>query len=254
VSNNFLARIFDWLGEAFEKFNPSAYRFIAAILPYLTPFPVAWLTAHSSEKFLGFTPEIAFIFVVSLEGIGLWLTSLFVDGVVDWIRSRNWKTGAIVLVLGSAVSAYIYILVSLNVSLESVSGVVNPIYSRVVTLLCFLPLITGIGNGYYKLKLRADTVSEESHKYQLDLAERIRKEKNEARRETKLINAGIDPRSISQPQQFQTVVSQPSRVVKSDWRLLDESERELVRHHLTVPQIMEKHNLSRSSAFEWKKK
>ena len=132
--SNFLAGWFDWLGEVFEKFNPSAYRFLGAVLPYLTPLPVAWLTAHSAEEFLNFTPTIAFIFVFVLEGIGLWFTSLLVDSVVDWVRSRNWKTGAVVFVLAFAVAAYMYLLVSLNVLLEES---VNPIYSQVVTLLCF---------------------------------------------------------------------------------------------------------------------
>lgn len=107
TNSNFLATAFDWLGEAFEKFNPSAFRFLAASLPYLTPFPIAWLTSHSSEQYLHFTPAIAFIFVFSLEGIGLWFTSLLVDAVVDVIRSRNQKAVLIVIILGLAVTAYI---------------------------------------------------------------------------------------------------------------------------------------------------
>jgi hypothetical protein len=250
LKNNFLANFFDWLGEVFEKFNPSAYRFLGATLPYLTPLPVAWLTAYSAEKFLNFTPTIAFIFVFVLEGIGLWFTSLLVDAVVDWIRSRNWKTAAIVFVLGAAVLAYIYLLVSLNVLLEDN---VNPVRSQVITLLCFLPLISGIGNGYYKLKLKSETASENDKIYEQDKEERIRKEKNELRLQGKLIKAGIDPR---QPvQQYQSV--SPSVVPnapKGDWRLLDENDRNRCRHQLTASQIMSEFRVSRATAFEWKKK
>lgn len=176
-TSNFLATAFDWLGEAFEKFNPSAFRFLAAALPYLTPFPIAWLTSHSSEQYLHFTPTIAFIFVFSLEGIGLWFTSLLVDAVVDVIRSKNQKAVLIVIVLGLAVTAYIYILVSLNVTLESVNGIIDPTYAKVVTILCFLPLITGIGNGYYKLQLKTNTIADESIIYERNKEEIIRKEK-----------------------------------------------------------------------------
>jgi len=95
-NSNWLAQIFDWLGEVFERFNPSAFRFLAAVLPYLTPLPVAWLTAHSASDFLDFPPNIAFVFVFALEGVGLWFTSLLVDAVVDWVRSHNVKTFAMV--------------------------------------------------------------------------------------------------------------------------------------------------------------
>lgn len=249
MKNNFLANFFDWLGEVFEKFNPSAYRFLGATLPYLTPLPVAWLTAHSAEKFLDFTPTIAFIFVFVLEGIGLWFTSLLVDGVVDWIRSRNWKTGAIVVVLGSAVLAYIYLLVSLNVLLEDNQ---NQIRSQVITLLCFLPLISGIGNGYYKLKLKSETVAENAVRYEQDKEERIRKEKNDAKRETKLIKAGIDPRLPIQ--QYQSVVpSVVPKQPKSDWRLLSTAERNALRS-MSAKEIMKEYGIGESTAFAWKAK
>lgn len=249
MDNNFLAKAFDWLGEVFEKFNPSAYRFLGAVLPYLTPLPVAWLTASSAEKFLGFTPSIAFIFVFVLEGIGLWFTSLLVDAVVDWIRSRNWKSGTIVIILSAAVLAYVYLLVSLNVLLKGNAG---SIYSQVVTLLCFLPLISGIGNGYYKLKLRTDKQIEESKNYEREREKQEREDRKQARLESKLLKHGFDPRQ--QVRQFQETIPTVKLSVKSDWRLLDEKERNLVRHNLSVPEIMEKHQVSRATAFEWKKK
>lgn len=160
MNRNFLASLFDWLGDALERFSPSAFRFLAAFLPYLTPIPVAWLTSQSSAEFLGFSSTIAFIFVFVLEGIGLWFTSLLVDAVVDWVRSKNWKSAAPVVLFGMAVTAYVYILVNLNVTLEEATGSSTPSLSRVITLLCFLPLLTGIGNGYYKLKLDYKTQSE----------------------------------------------------------------------------------------------
>jgi len=180
---NWLAFIFDWFGDALERFNPSAFRFLAASLPYLTPVPVAWLTAYSSSQFLSFPQEIAFIFVFALEGIGLWFTTMLVDSVVDWVRSKNWKSFVPVLLFSAAVVAYVFILVDLNVTLEKATGNVKPALSRVITLLCFLPLITGIGNGYYKLKLDYKTETEVSKLHSEELEAQIRKEKREERLE-----------------------------------------------------------------------
>ena len=67
------------------------------------------------------------------------------------------------------VAAYVYILVSLNVTLEQAVGNQTLQLSRVITLLCFLPLLTGIGNGYYKLKLDYRTQSELSKLHQEDV-------------------------------------------------------------------------------------
>lgn len=176
MNTNWLANIFDRIGETFEKFNPSAYRFLAAVLPYATPLPVAWLTSHSASEFLGFPPNISFIFVFALEGIGLWFTGLLVESVVDWIRSRNWKTFAIVIVFGLVVFAYAYLLVNLNVTLESSLGNSNPTLSKIITMMCFLPLLTGVGNGYYKLKVEHKTKEQESLEYERQMQERIRQE------------------------------------------------------------------------------
>lgn len=190
MNNNVLARFFDWMGDALERFNPSAFRFLAATLPYLTPIPVAWMTAHSASKFLSFTPQVAFILVFSLEGIGLWFTTMFVDAVVDWVRSRNWKSFVPVVLFSFTVTAYVMILVSLNVTLEEANGTINPALSRVVTLFCFLPLITGVGNGYYKLKLEHKTETQKAKEHQEEIDEKIRKEKREERLERLRIKTG----------------------------------------------------------------
>lgn len=180
---NILANFFDWIGDALERFNPSAFRFLAAVLPYLTPIPVAWLTAHSSSEFLSFTPIVAFIFVFALEGIGLWFTTMLVDSVVDWVRSKNWKSFVPVLLFSATVWAYVYLLVNLNVTLEQASGNVNPALSKVITLLCYLPLITGVGNGYYKLKLEHKTSTEIAKLHQEEVDAKIRAEKSSERLE-----------------------------------------------------------------------
>lgn len=221
MKTTWLGNVFDWLGETFERFNPSAFRFLAAVLPYLTPFPVAWLTAHSASDFLDFTPTVAFIFVFALEGIGLWFTSLLVDAVVDWIRSRNIKTFSLVGIFALVVFVYISILVTLNVTLEASVGNSNPSLSKVITLLCYLPLLTGIGNGYYKLKLEGRRYQELSKREETLLAEKIRQENRQDRMERYKIKHGNLP---SPSQTFQQVSGnfphqeETFQKLSSDWR------------------------------------
>lgn len=182
MKTNWLARIFEWLGDVFEKFNPSAFRFLAAVLPYMTPLPVAWLTSASSSKFLGFPKEVAFIFVFTLEGIGLWFTALLVDSVVAWVRSRNPKTFSVVALFALVVTIYVALLVNLNVTLEEATGTGNKAHARVITLLCFLPLLTGIGNGYYKLVLEHKTEVEIARDLEIRKREEEKKERMEIER------------------------------------------------------------------------
>ncbi len=250
-NSKWLANLFEWLGEVFETFNPAAFRFLAAFLPYLTPFPVAWLTMKSAEKFLAFTPAVAFTFVFALEGLGLWFTSLFVDAIIAWIRSRNIKSFALVALFGAVVSAYVYLLINLNVTLK---GGNDPVLQDVITLLCFLPLLSGIGNGYYKWNLE-QKVEQKSEKEAAKLLEEKRhQEKRQDKRESKLLKHGINPLT-----QYQATVQvadpAPEKPKgKSDWRLLTTEERYEVVHILSIPQIMKKYPIAESTAYLWKAK
>ena len=250
IKSTWLADTFDWLGESFERFNPAAFRFLAAFLPYSTPFPVAWLTAQSAEEFLHFTPAIAFIFVFGLEGMGLWFTSLFMDAVIDWIISRNAKTSVLVLLFGLVVAAYVYLLVNLNVTLKINSGESNQNLERVITLLCFLPLLTGIGNGYYKWKLDQEAKKTKSTEVNANLEEFHYQNKREDRLKSKMIKAGMNPTL-----QFQSVVeSIPLDIPKDDWRVLSPKEKHDIQHNLSVKEIMKKYGVSRATAYNWKAK
>lgn len=192
-NKNWLADVFDYLGEIFERFNPAAFRFLAAFLPYLTPLPVAAISQANATKFLDLSSGISGVLVFGLEGIGLWFTSLFVDSVVEAIRSRNWKAWLNVLMFAVAVTVYVVILVNINVIIEQSSGNTNPAYSRVVTLLCFLPLITGIGNGYYKLKLEQKTDTEQAQERELKRQDDIRHEQNDLKLKKAAMKHGYNP-------------------------------------------------------------
>lgn len=251
MNNNFLATMFDWLGEVFEKFNPAAFRFLAAFLPYLSPIPVAWITQQSAGAYLHFNNTVGFIFVFTLEGIGLWFTSLLVDSIVDWIKSRNKNAWIITFVLSMAVLAYITILISLNVLLESSTDGYTTTYGIVVGLLCILPLITGIGNGYYKFQLKSNSSITSDHEYQRNLDEKIRQEKREDRLNGKLIKAGINP--LFRAPAYQESVEEVALSPKKDWRLLTHSER-IELKNLSAKEIMKKYGIGESTAFSWKAK
>lgn len=216
-----LAEIIKSIGITFEKANPAVFRTLAAVLPYSTPTPVAWLTMRNAAKFLSFDPWVAFVFVFGLEGMGLWFTSMFVDAVVAWVRSRNWKSFFVVVLLGSVVAAYVYLLVNLNVILDA--GNESEVYSRVVTLLCFLPLLTGIGNGYYKLQLDNRDKQEEQTAY-----ERERYEKDEERRKDERIQKAAIKHGINPLVSFQQIV--PTPVVEQVERFASDFHEEIVSY------------------------
>lgn len=249
-----LANFFESLGEMFEKFNPAAFRFLAAVLPYSTPFPVAWLTMKSAETFLSFTPAVAFTFVFGLEGMGLWFTSLFVDSIIDVIRSRNGKTIALVVLFGVVVAAYVFLLVNLNVTLKASSGDSDPALERVITLLCFLPLLTGVGNGYYKWKLEQEAKAEEKEAQTIQREDEIRKENNDLKLKKAMVKGGMNPLVTYQSDTVSVPVPEKKVEKRSDWRLLTPEQRYEVVHILTVPQIMEKYSLAESTAYLWKSK
>lgn len=249
-NSRWLADVFEWLGETFEVFNPAAFRFLAAFLPYLTPFPVAWLTMKSAEVFLNFTPGVAFAFVFGLEGMGLWFTSLLVESFIAWIRSRNAKTFGLVILFSLVVGAYVFLLINLNVTLK---GGNDPVLQDVITLLCFLPLLSGIGNGYYKWSLEQKTEVKHEKSKQEELEERRHQEKRQDKREARMLKAGISPIT-----QYQSTVQAPPETIKKekkdDWRLLSAQEKYEVRHVLSPEEIMSKFGVSRATAYNWKSK
>ena len=190
---NILANIFDWIGEVFERLSPAMFRMLSTVLPYLTPLPVAWLTAHSASTFLGFPTNISVVFVVMLEGIGLWATTELVDSFVEAVRSPNWKSWGVVAFLVVVVLAYVSLLISLNVTLEKAVGNVNPVYSYVLTLICFLPLIAGSLNGYRKVKLERKTEMQIAKENQEARDAQIRQEQMDFKLKKAALKQGFNP-------------------------------------------------------------
>lgn len=192
-ASKILAYIVDWVGDVFEHLSPAMFKMLSTVLPYLTPLPVAWLTAHSAAQFLGFTPEISVVFVVMLEGIGLWSTTELVDAFVEGVRSRTWKAWGVVAFLAVVVITYVALLISLNVTLEKAIGNVNPTYSFILTLICFLPVIAGSLNGYRKVKLERKTELVIAKEQQDAKEAQMRAEKYDHKLKMKAVDKGFNP-------------------------------------------------------------
>lgn len=210
MKTTWLADFAEKISITFEKFNPALFRLLATVLPYSTPLPVAWYTSRSAQTFLEFTPEISGVFVFGLEGMGILFTSLFVDSVIDWIRSRNFKTFALVAIFGVVVIAYVSLLVNLNVTLEQINNPDNnQALSQVITLMCFLPLLTGIGNGYYKWKLESKSALDNDKEYERSIAEKEAERRSLERRERNHLKYGKQlGQSATYPAETKSVAKQ----------------------------------------------
>lgn len=253
MKTTWLAEFAEKVSITFEKFNPALFRLLATVLPYATPLPVAWYTSRSAQTFLHFTPGISGVFVFGLEGMGILFTSLFVDSVIDWIRSRNVKTFALVAIFGVVVIAYVYLLVNLNVTLEQINNPdKNSALSQVITLMCFLPLLTGIGNGYYKWKLESKSLQDENAQYKRDADEREKERRSQERIKKAEIQAGINHEKVVYALENSTAQGNADPR-KSDWRQLTDDEKYEARYVLSVPQLLKKYNIGKSTAYAWKK-
>ena len=142
---------FQSLTEIIRAMSPSIFAFIETTLPYTTPMPIALISSASAATFFGLKGFGAFLFVYSLEGIGLISTSKLVEHVVIFIRSRNVKTAIAIAVLAGTVVVYITILVSLNVKIHKEFTDEN--FKQALTLICYLPLLAGVLNGLTLVKI-----------------------------------------------------------------------------------------------------
>lgn len=190
---NILARLLDWLSEVFDVASPSLYKMLSTLVPYLAPVPVALLTAGSSIKYLGMSGWGAGIFVFVLDGLGILATVTLVSVVVDFIRSRNWKTLFMVLLFVAANIFYIQIVVSLNVRLAEALGNADPIKAKVLTLISWLPILAGVMNGYFVLTSRQKTETEKAQERQAEIDAQIRHEKLDHRLKMRAVDKGFNP-------------------------------------------------------------
>lgn len=167
--------------ETIENANPAIFAFLSTILPFLTPFPIAAITAISAETYLfAGNLAISWIFVAVLEGLGLLVTSYLTDAVLSYIKARNPKEVWKIILLAVVTVVYITLLIGLNVKLKAANSEADQTYLTVITLMCFLPLISGVLYGYNRFNRQAkrDEASEVDYQRQLE-NERWEKERQD---------------------------------------------------------------------------
>jgi hypothetical protein len=223
----------DYATEAIKAANPSAYSLVETTLPYTTPTPIAVITAASASTYFGLKGFWAFLFVYSLEGIGLVATTKFVESIVVVIRSRNSKNIIMTLVLLAAVVTYIVILVSINVTIHK-EFAADPAFGFALTLICFLPLIAGTLNGVSQIKetdrRTQKAIDDEKERLRLEeiaLTEKHRLEDKEERFRRYLIKKGFNPDAAQSPMNTPPVPQQQRDKMPGDFKeyvfkLLDE--------------------------------
>lgn len=143
--------LFQNITEAIRAISPSIFSFLETTMPYTTPMPIALISASSVATFFGLKGAGAFLFVYSLEAIGLVSTSKLVETIVEFVKGRNIKTLIVIVVLSAVVYAYITILVSLNVKIHK--DFTDKDFTQALTLICYLPLIAGTLNGLGLMKI-----------------------------------------------------------------------------------------------------
>ena len=181
-----MKQFFDTLTMIIRAASPSIYAFIETTLPYSSPAPIAIISSASAATFFGLKGLGAFLFVYSLEGIGLISTSKLVEHIVIFIRSRNVKTAITIAVLTITVIVYITILVSLNVRIHEEFTDDN--FKQALTLICYLPLIAGILNGLTLVKTEDVNAAELKNK----LAEEHYQQNRSDRLKLKALDKGVN--------------------------------------------------------------
>jgi hypothetical protein len=200
----------------FEGIAKFLYALLPTILPYSTPLPIAMITASSAETFFGMTPFIAGVFVFSLEGLGVWSTTTFIDKFVEWIRSRNPKVAWMSAIMALVVVAYIAVLILLNVVLK---GNNSTAYRWAVTLVCFLPFIAGILNGFRKVDLQDNDMWALRHAEETATKDKERDNKHELAKMRTLAKHGFNPLANDAKEEAATASTRdPKTKHASDYR------------------------------------
>jgi len=186
-----LVSLFDGVKQAVEHANPSIFALIATLLPFALPLPVAFMTAHSAQKFFSWDPWAANVLGYGLEGLGLLAWVKFVDAILEHVKSKNPKVSLVILLYAGVSLVYEILLIFVNVILARQDGAGNN-YVVVLTCICLLPALSAMLYGHqkqaaeYKLTqehTEAAALAERERIEAKEQAERERQERREDRKE-----------------------------------------------------------------------
>lgn len=241
--------------KVIEDANPAIFALLATLLPFLTPFPIAALTAISAETYLfDGHMTISWIFVAVLEGLGLLVTSYLTDAVLKYIGSKNTREVWKIFLLGVVTIVYIAILIGLNVQLKAANSQSDPAYLLIITLMCFLPLISGVLYGYAKFNRDTKAKETSDEQYQRELEEKRYEDNRKDKMTRYQIKKGVPLTEYSSTTSQPQVPPKPAKEPSNSWRNVRKSipTEDLIwitRHSRS--QVAEKYNLPSSTARNW---
>jgi hypothetical protein len=164
--------IFDFARDVIEGTSKPLNSFLAVSLPLVAAFAMAILTSGNLVKYLGMDSQESKIYAFLFEGLAIFVFTQLVTAIVSWVKSKNSKTIILIWILSILAICYMAVIISVNVSLQSVNGV-EGIDIFVYFMLSLMTPITGISYGYYLLVMKDN----EEHMDSKNLAETIRLEK-----------------------------------------------------------------------------
>ena len=194
------------------------------------------------------------VFVAVLEGLGLLVTSYLTDAVLKYIGSKNpkeiWKIG----LLGIVTIVYIAILVGLNVQLKSANSDASPTYLTIITLMCFLPLISGVLYGYAKFNRDAKEKERADETYQKTQSEKHYEDTRNDKMTRYKIKKGVPLTEFSSitvtPVLPPVEVKEPSNSFRNIRKSIPDQDLIWITKH-TRSQVAEKYKLPLSTARNW---
>jgi len=183
-----LARImvdlFDGAKNAIDHANPSLFALVATLLPFALPLPVAFMTAHSAQKFFGWEAWAANVLGFGLEGLGLLAWVKLVDSVLDYIRSDNKKITITIWMYATVALIYEILLIFVNAVLAWRDGA-NWDYVIVLVCVCLLPALSAMLYGHQRRTV--ETQLEQERREAKEQAEKIRQERRADRKEAQAL-------------------------------------------------------------------
>ena len=168
----------DGLNEAVEHSSSPLFGVVATFLPFALPIPVAFMTAHSAQKFFAWEAWQANILGLGIEGLGLlvwvWLVECFI--------SEDETLRAAIRLPAAVAVAYELTLIILNVVLAWSEGA-GFLYGFGLLLICLLPAMSAAMYGFQRRQVRNVLAAKEADRKAE--AERTRQERREERREAR---------------------------------------------------------------------
>ena len=176
----------DGLKNATVHGTPSLLGFVAAVAPVMAPLYTAIQTARSLTEFLQQPVYQAIIGAIALEFIGFELWVFLTEILIN----SKWTGGRIQYALAGGVVVYELALILINVILlvmksADATGAFIAAHAILMFFWCLMPALAAIGYGWQNAQNKA--LLESERVAQLEMAERVRQEKRQDRKEAQAL-------------------------------------------------------------------